>query len=109
LTTFDRAASGGHITFASGRYFALALGIAPEWPPGFAALKTSPPWKENAYVYAAPILCKGLRVPFMDKGTAFMRRRFLLNGELERIRGEIVNKVTVRLSLSVGFTLCTLM
>jgi hypothetical protein len=102
LTTFARAGSGDAIAFPSGRYFGIAIGEATDWPPGFESLKTYPRWEEHAYVYGAPFVTSDVRSFGKRSKTAF--RTFLRNGELQRVKDEVANKM--RVSCSVDSCIC---
>jgi hypothetical protein len=91
LTTFGNARRGDLISNAAGRYFALAFGESEPWPPDFPAVDTQPKWNNLAYIFAVPVLAKGLTAPWT------MNTRVMLQaGAMERIKQQITLKLRVR-------------
>jgi hypothetical protein len=83
LTTFGRRTVDSPLA----KTFGIALQETPEWPPGVKSIKTWPPWRGKGYMFAVPVIRRGLEVPNM-------RRRIMLGfGELERVKKVILDRV----------------
>jgi hypothetical protein len=85
LATFG----GGHNLSPLARFFGIAMGDTPEWPPGEKSIKTYPPWRGRGYVYGAPVIRKGLHAPHLKY------RITLKFGELERVQKMIEERLMV--------------
>lgn len=91
LATHGRAFFGKNIANPIGRFFSIALGSTPEWPPGTDPIKVSPRWIKGSFIYGVPVVQSKLTVP--KYGTA---RRFMVqSGELQRLMTFIEKRIKV--------------
>jgi hypothetical protein len=108
LSRFAGDARTGRISFPAGLFFGLAFGDAQEFPIGFSPLRTSPPWGEPCYLFAAPVLRQGLkvsnRIGSMGSNKNRTRRTSLQAGELERVKSEVQAKTEARTTCHHLFT-----
>lgn len=91
ITSFGDCRNGRDISSPVGRYFGLALGDTPPWPPDLPTIDTNPHWEGGAaYIVAMPVLRRGLAST--GRGSF---RHMLQAGALERVRQQVMLRVQV--------------
>ncbi|KDQ61114.1 hypothetical protein JAAARDRAFT_709778 [Jaapia argillacea MUCL 33604] len=87
LTTVGRLGVGADIPNPALRFFAVAIGTTPEWPPGVQPIATYPTWRGNGFLFGAPI-----RRTKLIKPNLYVRA-MLRAGELDRVKKLLVEKI----------------
>ncbi|KII88119.1 hypothetical protein PLICRDRAFT_175761 [Plicaturopsis crispa FD-325 SS-3] len=89
LSTFGHVRYGRDLPGSAARFFGIAVGDTPPYPPGVEPIEVTPKWEGDAFLFSIPIVLEPDEVMFTTTG----RRHRVSVFELKRIKDLVIRKM----------------